>query len=299
MRRKPSEIIRTLKKNGLDVALTAKELSIHKSTVYRWMKRAKSPYTLEISSKQLARKSTRPNNIYTKLTWQDKKRIKELREAKQYDATKIKAVLNLDISVSTVHRYLKQQNFVRKYPKGRRPRFQDTTHMHARNTKTLGYLQMDVKYVTPELSGLTWTCYEYAVIDIYSRYKEAVILNQLDQDGSILALMQILPRLPFKPIFLQTDNGLEFQQRFRKAVTDLGMRYHYIHKSSPNENALIERSFRTDEEEFYCRLKRRPNHYDELRDWFAKYLNEYNTERPHYGINLLTPAQLVANVLKG
>ena len=51
---------------------------------------------------------------------------------------------------------------------------------------------MDVKYITPELSGLPWTCFEFAVIDIYSRYKEAVILNQVNQDGSILALMEIL-----------------------------------------------------------------------------------------------------------
>jgi len=29
---------------------------------------------------------------------------------------------------------------------------------------------------------------------------------------------------------------------------DMNLKHHMIHKSSPNENALIERSFRTDEE---------------------------------------------------
>ena len=81
----------------------------------------------------------------------------------------------------------------------------------------------------------------------------------------------------------------------------MGVKYHYIHKSTPNENALIERSFRTDEEEFFFRLDKRPQHYDELRDLFASYLHDYNHERPHHGIDLKTPYQVikdhVANVV--
>lgn len=169
--------------------------------------------------------------------------------------------------------------------------------MNAKNTKTIGYLQMDAKYITPELSGLPWTCFEFAVIDIFSRYKEAVILNHLDQDASILALLEIVPKLPFKPVFLQTDNGLEFLERFRRHVEALGMKYHYIHKNTPNENALIERSFRTDEEEFFFWLPKAPSDYDELKSWFAAWLHEYNHDRPHLGIDLKTPYEVVANVL--
>jgi transposase InsO family protein len=169
--------------------------------------------------------------------------------------------------------------------------------MHAKNVHTLGYLQMDVKVVTPELSGLPWTCFKYAVIDIYSRWKDAVILNQLDQNGAMVALLEILPRLPFKPVFIQTDNGLEFQKRFHDMVVSMGLQHHFIHKSTPNENAVIERSFRTDEEEFYFRLPKRPKHYDELRDQYQDYLHYYNHERIHLGIGLKTPAQIVAYVL--
>lgn len=120
-----------------------------------------------------------------------------------------------------------------------------------------------------------------------------MILNQLDQDGSIKALMEVIQRLPFKPLFIQTDNGLEFQQRFRQFVADIGLKYHYIHKQSPNENAVIERSFRTDEEEFYFRLEHQPENYDELRALFAQHLYQYNHIRPHHGINLKTPIQII------
>lgn len=296
MRIKPSKIITTLKRNNLCISKTASLLGIHRTTVWRWKKQSYvRPGVL--SSRGLRRKSTKPKNIKFKLTSDEKIGVENLRKEKGYTASKIKSKLDISASASTVHRFLIKKSLVREYGYHRRPKFQDTLHMHAKNTPTIGYLQMDVKYVTPELSGLPWTCFEYAVIDIFSRYKEAVILNHLDQDGAILALLEIIPKLPFRPIFLQTDNGLEFQERFRVHVKALGIKYHYIHKSTPNENALIERSFRTDEEEFFFRLEKRPEHYDELRELFAKFLYDYNNERPHLGIELKTPIQVIKEQL--
>lgn len=291
MRANPKAIIRYFNQNR-SVSLTAKHFNIHRSTVYRWLTRALTARG-SYSSRGLERTSTKPKTISTSLTNQQRVALEQLRKAKGYNAAKLKVLLNLDVSVSTIHRFLVKKKLISDYGNHRRPRFQDTIHMHARNVTGVGYLQMDVKVVTPQLSGLPWTCYEYGVIDIYSRYKEAVILNQLDQDGSITALLEIIPKLPFKPLFLQTDNGLEFQSKFRQFVNDLGLEYHYIHKQSPNENAVIERSFRTDQEEFYFRLEHQPKNYDELRDLFTQYLHEYNHIRPHHGIDLKTPFQII------
>ncbi|PIZ97843.1 MAG: hypothetical protein COX79_00715, partial [Candidatus Levybacteria bacterium CG_4_10_14_0_2_um_filter_36_16] len=58
-----------------------------------------------------------------------------------------------------------------------------------------------------------------------------------------------------------------------------------------------ERSFRTDQDEFLYRLEMPPQNYDELRIWFANWIREYNYERPHLGINLQTPYEVVANVM--
>lgn len=298
MRANPKEIIRRVNK-GTKVADVATDLSIHRSTVYRWMERAKTVHG-NLSSFHLNRKSTRPHVIHCfEFTTEQKIGIETYRRTTGRMAEKVVHKLKIPASPRTVHRFLKDKGLVREYGYHRRPKFQDTVHMHARNTHTIGYLQMDVKYVTPELSGLTWTCFEYAVIDIFSRYKEAVILNHLDQDGSMSALLEILPKLPFKPVFIQTDNGLEFQERFQTLCKKLHLKHHWIHKSTPNENALIERSFRTDEEEFFFRLDKRPAHYDQLRDWLANWLHEYNYERPHLSLELKTPYEIVANVLSG
>lgn len=296
MRIKPEIIIKTLRNNDFDVTKTSLDLGVHRSTIYRWLKRSRTAYGY-VKYRGLKYKSTRPHQIHYLITPDQEVEILDLRNRKGYTASKVKAILNLEISSKTIHRFLKRKGLVKSTGFYRRPKLQETLHMHAKNTKTIGYLQMDVKYITPELSGLPWTCYEYAVIDIFSRYKEAVILNQLDQDGAICALLEILPKLPFKAVFLQNDNGLEFQKRFHDFVISLGLKHHYLHKQNPNENAIIERSFRTDEEEFFYRLERAPVHYDELRTWFAEYLKEYNHERPHLGINLKTPYEIVADVV--
>jgi len=297
MRIKPYLIIRAFKKTER-VLDTASLLGIHRSTVYRWLSKARSIHSrLELSEKNLTRKSTKPKTIRSVLNQSIESAIIRVREETGFAAVKIRGQLKLSCGVNTIHRHLSRKGLLNDYGNHIRPRYQETTHMHLKNTKTIGYLQMDVKYITPELSGLPYTCFEYALVDIFSRYKEAVILNHLDQDGSISALLEILPKLPFKPIFIQTDNGLEFQGRFRKLLADLKLKHHYVHKKTPNENALIERTFRTDEEEFFFRMKQVPKHYGELRDMFANWLYWYNYKRIHLGINLKTPYEVVANVL--
>lgn len=275
---------------------TAKELGISRWTVYRWLKRCQSlsqGQRMTYIFRGIKRKSTRPKHIHKALTRQEESAIISFRKKRKYTAEKVRYLLHLSASARTIHRRIKRKGLANTYGNHRRPHYQKTTHMHLKNTTTIGKLQMDVKYITPELSGLPYTCFEYAVVDIYSRYKDAIILNHLDQDGSMHALMEILQRLPFTPDFIQTDNGLEFQGRFHEYCGHRGLNHHLIHKSTPNENAVIERTFRTDEEEFFFMMERAPKDYDELRDWFAEFLHEYNYERPHLGINLKTPIEVI------
>lgn len=298
MRLKPGEIVLALKRNQGKVRQTARELGVSHSTVSFWKKRAVSKHTLKLSSKQLRRKSTEPKSVRaTILTLEQQDLVVTTRKESGFCAQKLTGMLELPVSHRTVHRFLQKKDLTQPYRYHRRPRFQDTKHMHAKNTFTLGKLQMDVKYVTPELSGLAHTTFLYAVIDILSRYKLGVILPELDQALSIEALNLLLPLFPFPCDFLQNDNGLEFQQQFHLFVTNqLGLEHHYIHKSTPNENALIERSFRTDEEEFFTfKLHRwgRPDNLLDLNGKYQRFITEYNTIRPHLSLDLKTPNQVV------
>lgn len=296
MRVDPNELMKLLLKNEGRVRQTAREAGVSPSTVIFWRKRAKSVYTGKFCISGLKRRSTKPKATRsTTLTAKEQTEIKALRRQYGYGAAKLKVLTSTAKHVNTIHRFLGKQGLTAPGKNYRRPRYQKTTHMYLKNVDKPGKLQMDVKYVTPELSGLPHTTYLYAVIDIWSRWKQGVILPAIDQALAIEALGILVPLLP--PIlqdridFIQTDNGLEFQKRFHDHVTTkLGWKHHYIHKSSPNENAVIERSFRTDEEEFFWRIDR-PKDPIELNQMYQDYLNTYNTFRPHMGLNYLTPEE--------
>lgn len=297
MRCDPGDIIRKLKENNGAVRQTARDMGICPGTVIFWRKRARSIFSRgALKARGLKRKSTKPHRIRaTILTIDERIEVRKLREERGLCAVKIKSLASISRHHNTIHRFMRKQGLVDTTSRYRRPRYQETTHMYVKNVTTVGKLQMDVKYVTPELSGLPHTLFLYAVIDIFSRYKQGVMLPLLDQGYAIQSLKLIRPFLPFTPDFIQTDNGLEFQSRFYEFVTGtLRCSHHYIHKSNPNENAVIERSFRTDEEEFFLNPSQQT--YDDpvsLNAKYQEYLDWYNTKRPHLSLNLKTPLSII------
>lgn len=302
MRVNPKDIIFKLKANDDRIRQTARDLGISPGTVMNWKRRAATgrlAYAYRYSTKGLVRHSTRPKTVRaTSLTTDEQASLTALRKETRYGADKLAKLVVVAKHPRTIHRFLKVKGLTAPGKNYRRPRYQKTTHMYLKNAAAPGKLQMDVKYVTPELSGLVHTAYLYSVIDIWSRWKQGVILPLLDQGLAIEALKYLAPLLPFAPDFIQTDNGLEFQQRFKDYVTkDLSWQHHYIHKSSPNENAVIERSFRTDEEEFFWWQDTVPEDLVVLNARYQQYLDKYNTYRPHLGIDLQTPKEKLVSYL--
>lgn len=245
----------------------------------------------------LHRRSTAPRHPKRALTREEEQRVLAWRRETGYCREKLAALAQrdgLEASAATIHRIMGRHGLVRATPRYQRPHFQNGQAMRPRNTPALGYLQMDVKYVTPELSGLAYTCYEYATIDILSRYKVALLLPVLDEAGAIIMLRYAIKAYPFPLHYVQTDNGLEFQRTFHQLCMDQGIEHYYIHKNSPNENAVIERSFRTDQDEFFYLIDHAPQEINELNLWLQRYLITYNTVRPHMSLNMLTPKEAIA-----
>lgn len=281
-------------------SLAAKELGIDRKTVKRWVVRGTKLIGSRPSYKSLKRKSTKPKVIHRLLNSEIERSILKIRRETNFDVRKIKYELkrksNIIVSPATIYRVIKRKdpNLIKEVRKYMRPKFQNGKSARPSNTIQPGYLQMDVKYVTPELSGLPYTAYEYGVIDVFSRFKMALILPVIDESGSILTMKYVLEKSPFKTVYVQTDNGWEFQRQFHKVCTDIGLTHYYIHKSSPNENAVIERSFRTDQEEFFFRLDKKVKDINELNMMFQKYLVWYNNDRIHMGLNYQTPIEVLS-----
>lgn len=294
MRVAVKEIVRSLKTTG-NISQTARSLGISRWTVARWKKKSARiyGYQLHLVWKGLNRKSTKPHRLHYKLDSKTKEQVLILKRDEHLGPKKIKNYLSSPVSHMTIHRFLEGQNLVEKQPNFRRPLFQNGFAMRPANTTTLGYLQMDTKHVTPELSGLPVTVFEYGAIDILSRYKLAVLLPDISADSARMALEYFLKWFPFPVAYIQTDNGLEYQAEFDQFCQTNHIQHYFIHKNSPNENAVIERSFKTDQEEFFYWLDKAPTHLGELNDWLQKFITKYNTWRLHQALGYKTPFEIV------
>lgn len=174
-RKEINEIVETWKECGGNYYEAAQRLGIDRRTVCKWIKRGRQPWGY-VRWKGLKRESTTPKSPCRTLSKGDEQRIVALRKETSFCAEKLRVLLyekGLAVSELTIHRLLSHYGPLRKAPGRRRPFFQNGNAMRPDNTPALGYLQMDVKHVTPELSGLPYTCFEYAAIDILSRYKVA------------------------------------------------------------------------------------------------------------------------------
>lgn len=290
------DIIQAYKEVEGNVTQAAVLSGVSRWTVLRWVARCQSisqSYTKTYIWRGIKRHSTRPHTIHYKLSHQEISVLLRIKREKHIGAKKIVHVFKTDVSFSTIHRLFKKERLISKQTNYRRPLFQNGRAMRPSNTKALGYLQMDTKHVTPELSGLEYTVYEYASIDIASRYKLAVLLPDISDESAALALQYFLKWFPFEITYIQTDNGLEYQRSFQEFCVKRNIKHYFIHKNSPNENAVIERSFRTDQDEFYHWLEKQPEHIGELNSWLQAFIHEYNTWRPHQSLDYKTPEEVV------
>ena len=152
MRVDPKQIVVTLRKNNGRVRQTARELGVSPGTVRNWRKRARSGSGRmgELNSR-VVRRSTKLKTVRsTTLTGEEQLAVLTLRRDRGHGALKIAATLGIRGKHRSVHRFLKQKGLVAAGTNYRRPRYQQTTHMHVKNALVPGKLQMDVKYGHPK-----------------------------------------------------------------------------------------------------------------------------------------------------
>ncbi|MGE4609964.1 MAG: integrase core domain-containing protein, partial [Paracoccaceae bacterium] len=89
----------------------------------------------------------------------------------------------------------------------------------------------------------------------------------------------IIEKFPLRIREVRTDNGHEFQAKFHWHVEDLGIRHAYIKRGTPQLNGKVERSHRSDQQEFYQLLSYKDD--VDLEAKLAEWEKFYNFARPH------------------
>lgn len=158
---------------------------------------------------------------------------------------------------------------------------------HPRETLP-GYLEMDSVAVWIPGKKL----YFVTVIDVVTRFAWAKLAHSLSSLQAKLALQEFVAQYRPSVRAVQTDNGAEFLAEFDRHLLQEQIPHQFIYFRSPRINGVVERFNRTIRDEF---LNRSDDLYTQ--DWdglncrLVRYLTWYNTHRPHYSLNYLSPVQ--------
>ena len=156
---------------------------------------------------------------------------------------------------------------------------------------------MDVKFLSfTDEEGNKIKRYQYTAIDDATRIRALKVYKKHNQNSAIDFLDYVIDKFPFRIKMVRTDNGHEFQARFHWHCIDKGVDHVYIKPGSPKLNGKVERSHRTDGEEFYQLIEYTSD--VDLSKKIEEWENFYNFNRPHLSHGGLTPYEVFRAKMK-
>ena len=170
------------------------------------------------------------------------------------------------------------------------------THRYAKEVPG-HHVQADVKIVSLKAAdGHRVRRFQYTAIDDATRLRALKIYGRHNQVNAMNFIDYVIDKFPFRIHTIRTDRGHEFQAQFHWHVEDKGIRHVYIKSRSPELNGKVERSHRSDQEEFYQLLSYKDDvDLDrKLKEW-ERY---YNYDRPHGAFNGKTPYEVLKSLLQ-
>jgi transposase InsO family protein len=200
---------------------------------------------------------------------------------------------DIRISDAGVYRVLRRNGL------SRLPRKAGTRAVHTKRYEKQvpgHHIQVDVKFlIFKGKGGNLIKRYQYTAIDDATRIRALKVYSRHNQANAIDFVDYVVEKFPFRIQCIRTDRGHEFQAKFHWHVEDRGIRHAYIKPRSPQLNGKVERSHRSDQEEFYQLL----DYTDDvdLNRKLADWEMFYNFSRPHGAFNGKTPYEALREKL--
>lgn len=267
-----------------DVAKTCRYFGIGRASFYRWRSRLR-----DHGEPGLANKQTGPKNPPNRTKDEIVDQVLHLRRTYHLGPMRIVWYLAryhaIKISDAGVYRIL------RRHGLSRLPRANRTRAVHTKRYEKQvpgHHVQVDVKFLSfVDKSGRKVKRFQYTAIDDATRIRALKIYTKHTQANAIAFIDHVIERFPSRIQTVRTDRGHEFQAQFHWHVEDLGIRHAYIKPRSPQLNGKVERSHRSDQEEFYQLLAYKDD--VDLEKKLAEWEHFYNFGRPHGAFDGKTP----------
>ena len=129
--------------------------------------------------------------------------------------------------------------------------------------------------------------YQYTAVDDCTRYRVLAVYRRRTAANTLDFLDKIIEEMPFPIQRIQTDRGGEFfAEKVQRALIARSIKFRPIKPRSPHLNGKVERSQKTDIEEFYPTVDPRAADLGaKLQDW----QHYYNWHRTHGSLQGKTP----------
>lgn len=273
------QAVRLVKYNSWSIRAVSRHISVAPSTVSRWVRR-----DISCGRRPIPTKSSRPHSHPCAL----KEKVIEaiIKQRKKHNRCaevihKELQLMKIRVSLSSVKRTLKRNYLLRERSPWKR------LHISAKRPFALNpgdLVQMDTIHLMKDQKE---RIYVYTLLDVHSRWAWAYATEKMNCGKSLKFIRYVQRKFPFKFSCLQSDHGPEFSQNFSERIK---INHRHSRVRQPNDNGHLERFNRTLHDEF---LKKLPADVDTINKFLPQYLNYYNNERLHLGINLKTPSQVL------
>ncbi len=297
VRRKINLFLTVLSKNNIEKACD--DFGVSRMTYYRWWNRfVASGYLAE----SLKEKSRRPHTSPTACNPKIVRLIKKYRKHYRYGPERIAYYLRVNhqtqVSCSTVARVIQREGLILKKYRTKKI----NPHKKRYNLEWPGQMiQMDIKFVPYPVEGKQ--LYAFNAIDDCSRWRFSRIYEDKSLVSCLDFLEDVLRYAPFEIQAVQTDNDTVFTNRlnglptikdpqwhaFTQTLTSRGKEHRLIPPGMKELNGKVERSHRTDDNEFYWKTPRWG--IGAIQKSYTQWIWEYNHDRPHSSLGGLTPIE--------
>ena len=273
-----------------NISLTARHFGYSRPTIHLWVKEFTQKGLWGLNEKSKAPKK-RPTPI---ISGEAVMHICQIR--RQYPAWskyKIREILERDygfvVCASTVGRVLKRRGLIDKKksekrrkaalrPKRRFPRGFSIS-------RAGDMVQMDTKHIM--LPGGR-KLYQFTAIDVLTKQRVLGVYPSASSRNGAAFLRKCIAVFPFKIRNIQTDNGSEFLKEFDKLCAEFRIPHYFIYPRKKEQNAYVERSHGSDEQEFY-QLGNVWQRCEKMNEEIEKWQDIWNDFRPHEALDYKTP----------
>jgi len=273
-----------LVRQGKSTREVARHLGYSQAAIVQWMKRS---HQLPSNARVIPTQSSRPHRHPDMLSGEVIKAILDHRHQYGRCAEVIHYQLTKDgycVSLSSVKRTLKRNGLT--YPSKWKKWHQYPPRPIAEKPGIL--VQIDTMWDGERAEGFS----AYALLDTCSRWVYAEASEKINAQQSSWFVRRAQKSIPYQLATIQSDHGSEFAKWFTKQLISQDIQHRHSRVRRPTDNGHIERFMRTLQQECLHRIPRTHKAWEKAIPDFIHY---YNTERPHMGLNMKTPLEVITS----